>query len=312
MFQIEPAKTTPQPEVTESPTELKKSFSWSEKNCSDWAKDRLKQLLNEVSIAEDNSFCRISEVNQLTGEFLVFNKKSKRSFSYDFEVYARYQGQTDSDKEISTGEIHIPHMGEEYGENEFEIQFTGEEPLKTFAKEMVAPLIREKVIQLLKELGEEYEIEKTFPKIEKVSRSSLTKSKSFIEPKASLDPGTLEAKGYKMIGSNKNQQKDVKKTPTSQKSTPKESEKKIVKPSPPKNVTEIPIDWYKIGKWSLIIMAIMLAIPTVSYCGYKFTKWMSQPGIPSVTPERGRTVPVKIITSSKIDPEEMLQKFTKK
>jgi len=278
MFQLE--KTVPETPPTEDLVEgavseriLKKSFSWSEKNVSDWAKERLTQLLMQVAVVEEDSFCRVVRVNDINGEFTVYNRKGRRFCSYDLEVAAEFQGQVEAGQGMNSGEIYIPHIGEEYGEDEFEIQITGDDPLKTFVRETMDPMIREKVIVLLKELCEEYEIEKKFAVISKPLRiNQKSKPKEAKKKRAPID---LQAKGYKTIGSKTQESAPKKNTPPPTKVTPsppKEIEKKktTTTTSKPKNEIQTkPIDWYSIGKYSIITVGVLSIIP-LAYFTYKY------------------------------------------
>jgi len=169
-----------------------------DQNCSKWAQDRLTQLLNECSVNDSEGKCRVTQVQQIRGDLTVFvDKRGKRGCSYDLEVLAEFEGQMKSGK-ILSGELFIPHIGEEYAEDEFEIQFNAEEPLRTFARDMLDPVIRNKVIQMLKELCDDYEIGKSFAAIKTVKRPPPKPVRRRGRPVVDL-----EAKGYKTIGGSK-------------------------------------------------------------------------------------------------------------
>lgn len=253
MFQLEKSEPVQLSNQSNPPKTLVKSFSWAERNCSEWAKQRLKELLSEVAAAEEDVYCKIKKINNISGELTVYNKKGKRFCSYDLEVAAEYQAQV-TPGQGTTGDVYIPHIGEEYKEDEFEIQFAGDEPIKGFAKEMLDPIIRQKVIQMLKELCEEYEIEKTFPQIEKPSLSSFkAKVRDFKRKKTPIDPSS---KGYKTIGSAGHGSTEKKATNPNITTTTSTTIPQKEKSSEGKEVSK-QIPWLQFGKYSLLILGVI-------------------------------------------------------
>lgn len=136
------------------------NWHWTELDCSAWAKDRLTSLLKTIDETKDDCAFKIT-VESVTGEASVNTRKGKVLFFYELEAKLKYEANFKDDSKTYEGKIHIPYIGDENADGEYEIKINADgssandEKMKQILKTHGYAVIKEKVMQFLRELREE-------------------------------------------------------------------------------------------------------------------------------------------------------------
>ncbi|CAD7012380.1 activator of 90 kDa heat shock protein ATPase homolog 1 [Ceratitis capitata] len=140
------------------------NWHWTEKNATNWSKERLTQLLSGIKIKKDQFECDIYKVDECFGEATVNNRKGKLIVFYEWRLVLIWTGIIlDSDSELDhKGKITIPNLSEENDIDEIEITISIDESndesetLKEFMYNVGRDVVRKKLALYIKELKEEY------------------------------------------------------------------------------------------------------------------------------------------------------------
>lgn len=97
------------------------NWHWTEKNAGPWSKDRLKELLNHLKIAQNGIECKVTEVEKLDGEASANNRKGKLIFFYEWDIKLKWEGSLAGGKDKVKGEVHIPNLSEENDTSEVDV-----------------------------------------------------------------------------------------------------------------------------------------------------------------------------------------------
>eukprot|EP00744_Colponema_vietnamica_P027124 GILI01040531.1.p1 GENE.GILI01040531.1~~GILI01040531.1.p1 ORF type:complete len:250 (-),score=98.17 GILI01040531.1:118-867(-) len=102
------------------------SYFWEEKPLSDWAKQRLRELLSAVAVDIPAGKLEVVEVTSLEGDASVSIRKGKKILSYQFECRAKWRGQLrDGDGQVlvdTDGALHLPDLGVDVEPEELEVR----------------------------------------------------------------------------------------------------------------------------------------------------------------------------------------------
>lgn len=127
-------------------------FFRSEKNATDWSKNKIRSLITNLEVDEPGlGKCVIHEVESIEGEAFVNNRKAKLIFFYEWNIKAKWKGNLNgepADKEVE-GEIEIPNLSEENGSEEVEVQVTVKKGSGTVIGDALKELLRNKGTTLL-------------------------------------------------------------------------------------------------------------------------------------------------------------------
>lgn len=139
-------------------------WHWSEKNLTDWSKERLGELLCDIVVLDDSTgSCKVTELEKITGDVTVQSRKQKKFPLYELELTLKWEGQLfDAEgktKVEAKGKVKIPDLSEEtYDDLEMTVSLEEESSEKRALKEAVrlkgAPLIRQACMAFVKELKE--------------------------------------------------------------------------------------------------------------------------------------------------------------
>eukprot|EP00996_Jenningsia_fusiforme_P001813 NODE_2673_length_1144_cov_58.876712_g2451_i0.p1 GENE.NODE_2673_length_1144_cov_58.876712_g2451_i0~~NODE_2673_length_1144_cov_58.876712_g2451_i0.p1 ORF type:complete len:348 (+),score=81.81 NODE_2673_length_1144_cov_58.876712_g2451_i0:70-1044(+) len=138
------------------------SWHWTEKDISDWARKRLRELLEEVDIPARSaavSRCRTGKVDKVEGDCQVFNRKGKLSFLLDIQLSCSWEAElrnASGDLVHSKGKLEIPELDHDCVPEKLQVDVTcsdskNEEALnvlRTDGREFV----RSRVLSFLNEL----------------------------------------------------------------------------------------------------------------------------------------------------------------
>ncbi|CAG9562373.1 unnamed protein product [Danaus chrysippus] len=138
------------------------NWHWTEKNAGPWSKDRLKELLNNLKIAQNGIDCKITNVESIDGEATANNRKGKLIFFYEWDIKLKWEGVLAGAAEKIKGEVHIPNLSEENDVSEVDMTVTikgsGDEAqrVKAFMHNVGKDQIRKQLSEYIRSLKEEF------------------------------------------------------------------------------------------------------------------------------------------------------------
>jgi len=166
-------------------------WHWSEKNLTEWSKERLTDLLSAIVVFDDSTGnCKITALEKCSGDVTVQSRKQKKFPLYELELTLKWEGQL-WDAEGKTkceakGKVKIPDLSEEtYDDLEMTVTLEEESNDKRALKEAVrvkgGPLIRQACIAFVKELKENVGLDKEMtakrqPPTERVNNTYVVSS----------------------------------------------------------------------------------------------------------------------------------------
>lgn len=146
------------------------NWHWTEKNASQWSKDRLRELLIGLEVDDGKGAkCRVTDVTEVEGEASANNRKAKLIFFYEWVIKLEFKGRVDGDDEIEGG-VEIPNLSEENEPDELDVNVTVKgtskhaEQLKQLMRDDGARAIRQRLSQYGKDLKHEFAIGMILPK----------------------------------------------------------------------------------------------------------------------------------------------------
>lgn len=130
------------------------NWHWSEKNATNWSKDKIKELLLNLKI--DDPAVGVAEVYEITsieGEAVANNRKAKLIFFYEWVIKAKWKGQVNgstSDKKIK-GTFEVPNLSEENDADELDVQISLNDSSVGKEADMMKEMMRNKGTKVIKE-----------------------------------------------------------------------------------------------------------------------------------------------------------------
>uniref|UniRef100_A0A915KUH3 Activator of Hsp90 ATPase AHSA1-like N-terminal domain-containing protein n=1 Tax=Romanomermis culicivorax TaxID=13658 RepID=A0A915KUH3_ROMCU len=148
------------------------NWHWTEKNASDWSKNKFKELLVGLEMnfdADDRSpvkgNCRITEVSSADGEATANNRKAKLIFFFEWNLELKFEallaGRKSDDEKI-TGRIEIPNLSDENSADEVEVNVKMDAndqdsfAVKEVVRKKFSALVKQALAVYIKQLKEEY------------------------------------------------------------------------------------------------------------------------------------------------------------
>ncbi|XP_013398700.1 activator of 90 kDa heat shock protein ATPase homolog 1 [Lingula anatina] len=138
------------------------NWHWTEKNASNWSKDKIKNLLTGLKVECDDGWCEIKEVTKVEGEASASNRKAKLIFFYEWEVEADWTGQLDDSKTKYKGTLKIPNLSEENDPSDIDVIVTVKNEsdeafkVKEILRKKGTPMIQEQIAKYIKDLKVEF------------------------------------------------------------------------------------------------------------------------------------------------------------
>eukprot|EP01137_Pigoraptor_chileana_P033286 Opistho-2@23934 len=140
------------------------NWHWTEKNATNWSKDRLKAILGAVTDSDDSyGSIKVSEVSKIEGEASANNRKAKLIFFYEWDIKLKWVGESTNKEEGKVaGEIEIPNLSEENDISEIEFNITSKKDsaladrFKQVLRKRFVPKLREALTLYLRQLREEF------------------------------------------------------------------------------------------------------------------------------------------------------------
>ncbi|RWS21956.1 activator of 90 kDa heat shock protein ATPase 1-like protein [Leptotrombidium deliense] len=162
------------------------NWHWTEKNASQWSKDKLTELLKNLNIDEPGlGFVEITDITSIDGEAIANNRKAKLIFFYEWNIKAEWRGLLNGkspDLEVK-GSIEIPNLSEENDSSEIDVNVTLKtgagsvdgDILKELMRNKGTAIIREKLDLYIKQLKEDFAKDLILPTKDKGNSSSNQK-----------------------------------------------------------------------------------------------------------------------------------------
>ncbi|XP_015785084.1 activator of 90 kDa heat shock protein ATPase homolog 1 [Tetranychus urticae] len=143
------------------------NWHWTEKNATEWSKNKIKSLLENLIIDESGlGTCKLTEISSIEGEAFANNRKAKLIFFYEWNIKAKWEGNLNGStaEKTVTGEIEIPNLSEENDPEEIEVQVfvkKGEntvdgDALKELMRHKGTTLIQNKLGDYIRELKQDF------------------------------------------------------------------------------------------------------------------------------------------------------------
>lgn len=145
------------------------NWHWTEKNASQWSKEKIKELFTNLVIENDIGTCRISDVSKIEGEASANNRKAKLIFFYEWSIKMEWKGSVKGCDEQIKGKIEIPNLSEENDPSDVDFNVTSKnnsqeaEKLKELIRTKGAELLRKKVAEYIRDLKEEFSVGMILP-----------------------------------------------------------------------------------------------------------------------------------------------------
>ena len=127
----------------------------TEKNASNWSKDKLKQLLTGLVIDEPGvGLCRITSVDTIEGEAVANNRKGKLIFFYEWVLKCTWTGNLNGSEDEVKGSIDIPNLSEENSADEVDVEVSIDS--NDFNSEILKGVMRNKGTTVIREQLQKY------------------------------------------------------------------------------------------------------------------------------------------------------------
>lgn len=187
------------------------NWHWTEKNATQWSKDKIKSLLSGKKIEGEVFEAEITEITTLEGEASANNRKSKLIFFYEWELKGKWKGKRKGDKTSYNGKFEVTNLSEENTADELDVSFTTESSkeeaieVKEFLRKFGVNVVRECMGQYIKELKDEYGKNLILP-TEKSSNAAVQEKKecataNIVKQTQALTTkeGPIAAQGVKIV-----------------------------------------------------------------------------------------------------------------
>jgi activator of HSP90 ATPase len=104
------------------------SYHWEEKDFSTWSKDRIRELLKDVSVSSGSVTLSVSSVSRVDGDAIINVRKGKRRVGYEMKIELKVKGVVaDSEGEETSveGDVALPYVCEDVDDRRFSVQING-------------------------------------------------------------------------------------------------------------------------------------------------------------------------------------------
>lgn len=172
------------------------AWHWTETDLSEWAKDKLRQLLAGIPIESDKFVGGTTTVSHVSGDVTVNTRKQKTIVLYELDVTVKWEGQLTSGAKGS-GTIHLPYISDERDPDDFEVRVTVEgdsreaDDMKDIVRAKSIPILKQKIPKFIEELKQtafertrlQLKQEGTVNKLDKLETLVQTGAATVVAPK---------------------------------------------------------------------------------------------------------------------------------
>jgi len=133
------------------------NWHWTETDFTSWAKNKLTELLENLTIETNDFTCKLSTVT-MTGDVSVNTRKQKTILFYELDVTVKWEGTLNKSGLSAKGSVMMPYISEENDDDDFEVKVSVEgdsrdhDTLKDALRKEIIPILKKKVPQMLQEL----------------------------------------------------------------------------------------------------------------------------------------------------------------
>ncbi|CAG2100388.1 unnamed protein product [Medioppia subpectinata] len=125
------------------------NWHWTEKNASNWSKEKLTQLLSALEVDESGvGLCRVSAVESIEGEAVANNRKGKLIFFYEWVIKCEWKGRLNGSDDEVKGTFEIPNLSEENSADEIVVEVSVDSS-DEFNSEILKDVMRKKGTELI-------------------------------------------------------------------------------------------------------------------------------------------------------------------
>jgi activator of HSP90 ATPase len=159
------------------------NWHWTEKDATSWSKEKLKELLLKLDLANASGACSITEVLNCEGEASASNRKGKIIVFYEWDLKLKWKGKLFSVDKSITGTIKIPNLSDENTIDDLDIQIFSEkstaeeEKMKEGIRNEGIPKIRDQLQKYMDALKKEYTQDMVLPTKDAVRNTTCSESK---------------------------------------------------------------------------------------------------------------------------------------
>ncbi|XP_046437487.1 activator of 90 kDa heat shock protein ATPase homolog 1-like [Daphnia pulex] len=138
------------------------NWHWTEKNASQWSKDKIDELLNGLEINDIIGNCVITEIEKMEGEASANNRKAKLIFFFEWTLHLKWSGKVSGTTKNIEGTVIIPNLSDENNADEVDVNVTTSatgpdaDAMKQLMRTVGAKVIREQLAKYIKSLKEDF------------------------------------------------------------------------------------------------------------------------------------------------------------
>lgn len=115
-------------------------WHWQEKNCMSWGKERMTQLVKELSfdLPNEEGSAKIVEISKFEGDATVNTRKGNKKFAvFDLSVTCKWEGECRDFDGAVKGEIKLTEFASTNDEDEYEFKVTASDGDKGAKDKMI-------------------------------------------------------------------------------------------------------------------------------------------------------------------------------
>eukprot|EP00878_Enallax_costatus_P032582 GHUV01035818.1.p1 GENE.GHUV01035818.1~~GHUV01035818.1.p1 ORF type:complete len:172 (-),score=16.52 GHUV01035818.1:171-686(-) len=87
-------------------------WHWSEKDCSEWTKQRLTELLSNITLLSGPATAKTTGLKSVDGDSYLNVRKAKLIASYELNIKVNWEGTT-ADGQKGSGVLELPYVADE-------------------------------------------------------------------------------------------------------------------------------------------------------------------------------------------------------
>jgi len=133
------------------------NWHWTESDYTNWAKNRLNDLLSTIEIDTPKISVKVKECT-VNGEVSVNTRKGKTILFYELDVSLKWEGEWKDTVSERKGTVLMPYISEENDDDDFEVKLTVDKEddagykLKDELRKQIIPVLKQRVPTMLQEL----------------------------------------------------------------------------------------------------------------------------------------------------------------
>ncbi|KAI5956843.1 hypothetical protein KGF54_000461 [Candida jiufengensis] len=126
------------------------NWHWVDKNCLPWTKDYFETEIKNTNFKNDDYEFIISNIDSITGDCDVTQRKGKVLCIYDMRLQLKISGTTKDDKTVS-GTITVPEFIHDQDEDEYVFEINSDDLIPEIKKHLI-PVLKVKLMKFQNDL----------------------------------------------------------------------------------------------------------------------------------------------------------------